>query len=588
MELSTEQSQILDKVREEGRPILSDLIPGDEFEGFRQKLVSVGMAQAPNGNTLFAVTVPIAGTDEFEVRELAAVNRSERDLIRRAEISRDPGLSQDFLDTIQDFQTRTQNQAQVVQFCWNVFKNEGMVNSATTAFASIIAGGGSFKVRSAKRGKARKSKQQLEEILYQWSRDVNGSPMDAVVTSTRGLKQVTKQGVMYALIEGSWFGRTVWTDHQVVGQGVFSLPMVIETISTADLEPVRALVGSTREAYYWKPPRALLQQLRKPDGKDIKTLLKNFVSKDMLKVLLKEDKVLLDPALLMHVKHKGRNSDPFGDSFILPALSAIAYRRAVEQLDLVTMQSLVNRLVIIQIGSDDPKSPYSKIDVATQRTKVMQAMTANPGPNMFLVWTGHDVKIDTVGAHSEIIDLSNSHKIADQKLKLALGVPDAFLSGTTDQGKAAGWASMLAAVSRLDSLANQFCMIWQSIGERIAEENGFTDVDLVYEWDQSLAIDRAAEADLTRQDYIVGLVSRRTVIEARGRNYAAEREQMAAERGLDPETTTDEEIFRPPEGIAGSTVAGGLSGGRPTDQSKGKSPAPNLNPNETQTPIENK
>jgi hypothetical protein len=582
------QQERLTAVRGEGRALLVDLMPGDEFAGLRAQLAHEGMAQAPNGNTLFAVTRLVEGTDEYEVLELAAVNRSVKDLyrgMRRAEVLRDPGLSQDFLEAIQDFQSRTRNQAQTAEFCWNIFKNEGMVNSATTAFASIVAGGGSFKVRAAKRGKARKAKEQLEEILYQWTRDVNGAPMDAVVTSTRGLKQVTKQGVMYALIEGSWFGRTVWTDHHVVGQGDYSLPMVVETISTADLEPVQALVGSTREAYYWKPPRALLQQLRKPDNKDIKNLLNNFVSKDMLKVLMKEDKVLLDPALLMHVKHKGRTSDAFGDSFIMPALSAIAFRRAVEQLDLVTMQSLVNRMVIIQIGSDDPKSPYSKIDVATQRTKVMQAMTADPGPNMFIVWTGHDVKVQSVGAHDEIVDLGKSHAIADRKLQLALGVPDVFLSGTTSEGKAAGWAALLAAQARLDSLANQFCMIWQSLGERIAEENNFTDVDLVYEWDQSLMIDRTAEADTTRNDFAMGLLSRRTMLEARGRNFAAEREQLAAERGLEVGVATDEEIFRPPEGLPGGSM--GQLGGRPTNQESGRS-APSLDPNEAQTPIENK
>lgn len=577
---------VLDQMRAEHRGILSDIIQGDEYAALRQQLVSQGYGRAPNGSTIFAQTMPIPGTSEHELIQFAAINRDPNELIRRAEVSRDPGLSQDFLTTVQDFQTRSTTQAQQVEFYWNIFKNEGLVNNATIKIASIIGGGGRFKVRGAKKGKHRKAKEQLEEILYQFSRDVNGAPDDGVVTSARGLKSITKQGVMYALIEGSWFGRTVWTRHHVVGVGDFDLPMVIETMSTATLEPVRELIGSTREAYYWKPPTALLQQLRRPANKDIKRLLENFVSKEMLKVLQKQDKVLIDPALLMHVKHKGRSTDAFGDSFVHPALSAIAFRRAVEQLDLVTMQSLVNRIVIIQIGSEDPASPYAKIDTATQRTKVMQTMTANPGPNMLIVWTGHDVKIDTVGAHNQIFDLSKSHEIAERKLKLALGVPDAFLSGTTGEGKAAGWAALLAATAQLDGLANQFAMVWQSLGERIAKENGFEDVDLVWQWDQSLMIDRAAEADQTRQDYQLGLISRKALIESRNRNYEAEREQMAVEKGLDAGTATDEEIFSPPAGLLGGP-AGAVDGGRPTDSSKGKVPNP-VPTKEKTTPVENK
>ena len=553
---------VLVNMQKQSRVTLNNLFAGDQHAALRQALRATGEYEGPS-KTLRVATRPIEGSDDVEVMAIAAV-------------SRDPGRSDDFLETIQDFQANNRPQSQKVDLYRRVYLNEGLVNNAVNKIAAILSGGGSFKIRRAKKGKVRKAADILGEVLHQWTRKVNASPLDGVVTGSRGLKAINHQAVRQALIEGSWVGRTTWRPTDLGALGKYTLPIIVQSISTANLEPVRGLVGADTgaELYFWKPPAALLRELRRPSSKEIADFLKKFIPNDVGSALKKDGQVMLDSSLLLHVKNRGVDSQAFGESFVQPALMAIAYRRAVEQLDLVVMENLVNRLTIVMVGSSDTASPYSDSATATARTNLMQSMLGEPGPNMLIVWQGDDVKVADVGAHNQILALDDRHKIADGKVKISLGVPDALLSGTTADGKAAGWAAAIGAAAQLEELQNRFAQVWTTLGERIALDNDFTDLDLVYEFDQSLLIDRQVEMELALNAYIKGVFGIQTTLERMGLDPEAERYRRAVEKGLDPgdETVTWDLLFTPPQGLQGQG-AGGVQGDGPgKDPTQGRTP----------------
>lgn len=558
---------ILKGVRDAGGGILSEIYPGERYASTRNDIINRGETRSKSGKQVIRVqTRPIPGTQEHEVMAVAAV-------------ARDPGRTQDYIDAISDFlPSASKQKSQEVEQLWRVYKEEGIINNAVNKIAATLSTGGSFKVRRAKKGKTRKAHQLLQIIVDDFVANVNTSAKDGVVTGSRGLQAVTHQAVRMALVEGDWIGRTVWNKKDVGVLGKFSMPVNIQSITTAQIEPVTAFAGTGVEAFYWKPPNSIIKLLddKKDIPKELKDAVQKFIPKDLQGPLKKDKRVFLDQALLLHIKHRGVDSSPFGESFIKPALAGIAFKRAVEALDMVSMQNLINRLTIIMIGSDDTSSPYSKPEVQQARTALMQSMLEEPGPNMTIVWQGPDIKVEDVGA-GQTLSLDERHKVAESKVKIALGVPDALLAGTTTDGKSAGWAAALGAAAELMELQNAFANAWTQIGQRIANENGFEDVDIIFEFDNSLMVDKAEQWNQARLDVIAGLVSFKTFLKARGYDPDAEYIQKCYEKGLDadPEKAGSYfvDVFTPMEGLPGQGDGGappGLGGGNTTG--KGRSP----------------
>jgi hypothetical protein len=519
-----------------GRMLLTDLFPGDRYQNHREKIISDG--KLTQGNRTMYVQTQRDGNDHR--------------IVALAAVSRDPGLSQTYLDNIQDYVpvASSSNRAREMQQLWRIYRVEGVINNAVNKIAAILSGGGRYRVRTVRKGKKQNALEQLQAMLDVFRTDVNNSPEDGVVKGDRGLHMVIHQAVRSCLVEGDWIARTVWTNHVVGTLGTFSMPMIIQAIPMEEIETPTGLEGV--ELFYWKPPGKLIDQLKKPDTKELKDYFNRSVPKDLLRALVKDGRVLLDPSLVLHVKHRGVPSQTYGESFITPAKRALAYKEAVEALDLVSMRSMLNRITVVMVGSSDPASPYSKTDVALARTNLMkQLFDEADGPNVTIVWEGDDVKVESIGAHDSVLALADQHRIASEKVKIALGVPDALLSGTASDGKSAGWAAVIGSSAQLEELQTAFSGIMTTLGERIALENGFTDVDLVFEFDKSLLVDRAEEQNQSRNDYTSGLISIRTTLLKRGIDPDAEYFRMCEEKGLVPNTATWEEAFMPPQGLQG-------------------------------------
>lgn len=547
-------------------PTLDEVLPGPANAAARQQILATGVWN--NGKT--RVQVLTRPREDGKHTVLSMMGENAHRTIQTAAISRNPGLTSDLIDAFDDFQVSgARDKASDVSRFWTIYDVDGVVNPSVNKIAALMASGGQFKVKRAKRGKEQKAREKLQFILDEVNNNVNNSPDEGAVTGARGLKMLTQQAVRQLLVEGDWFGRTIWTNHEVPGLGSFSLPMEIQSITSATMEPISEIVAAGREAWYWRPSAELINQLDKPKDPIIKKLLKDFVDSKILNELRKNRKVLLDPALIMHIKHRGVYHQPFGTSFIQPALFAIAFKRMIENLDFVMASSLVNRLTIVKVGNSDPQSPYSDPAVAQQRQALMQSFFEDPGPNMTIIWQGDDVDVVDVGAHSKILDLTGRHEIGDKMKKTALGVPDALLTGSSTDGKSSAFAAMLSAGSSLDETQSSFEQVYSTLGQRIATENNFTDVEIIYEFDNAMMLDRQEERNVNRHDFLTGAMSIRTFIAATGRDPDAEFRQVCFEKGLEPETTFWKDAFAPPTGLPGQgDPADGVPPGPPGQQKR--------------------
>lgn len=563
------------------RPTLEQLLPGDNNKDIRNNIVKTGHYRTGKSE-LRMHTRPIKGSKDSEIVALASLSTF------------DPGQSQTLIDSIADFTnvfTGKSKQLEIEQL-WKIYKIEGIINNAINKIAAMLSGGGHFKVRNAKLGRKPEPTNKLLTILQTWTDKVNSSSADGVVTGARGLQSITHQGVRRALVEGDWIARHVWQDFDVLNLGRFKLPMNVQSITAAQLQPLLGLPPGA-EAFYWVPPGDILSNIISPRDKHAADIVKQFIPKDMLAQLKKDRRYYLDPALMLHVRHRGVDTDVWGESLIYPALQAIAYKRAIDALDIQTMTSLINRLTIVMVGSSDPTSPYSKADVAASRQALMSSFFEDPGPNMVIIWAGDDVKIENIGADN-VLQLDGRHAIAIDKIKMALGVPEALLSGSTKDGKAAGWAAALGSAAQLEELQNSFTKVWTQLGERIAEENNFTEVDIVFEFDQTLLVDKLEAMNQSRADFVLGLMTISDFLASRDKDPEAVFAQKCYEHGLDPANTTWVDAFAPPQGMQGQATTGpggptppagptppptsGPGGGRQPNNQKGLPTAPDRNP----------
>lgn len=550
-----------------GRMMLDDLFSGDKNETLRKEIIATGK-YAPRGSNKEL---------RIQTREL---EDGRHEVVALAALSRDPGKTSDFIGTIADFadlnSKPTTNLTNKVKQYREIYKNEGIINNAVNKAAALIGVGGRFKVRHARRGKSRRAMEDLQMLLDYFTVNVNSSSLAGVVTSERGMKAVIHNGVRHALVEGDWVARQQWTKINLPSVGSASLPMTLQTISVVNLEPVVELAG-LGELWYWKPDSTLIGMLVNGSKvKEIDNVLKKLVDAKTRDELKKNNRVLLTPALLLHVKHRGFATDPVGESIIESAKLGIRLSRALTAIDLVSMENVINRLTIVQVGSADPKSPYSKADVAAARAALMQSFFEDVSPSMVIVWQGDDVKVTDVGSNKSVLDLNERYRIADQKIKMAIGLPDALLMGSQSDGSGASWASMVGAAAQMQELANSFAAVLTTLGERIAMENGYDGVDLMWEFDSSLMADFKETRVQNRADYILGLSSIRSMIAAAGRDPDAEFLAKCAERGLNPDTATFAEAFSPPQGLPGQ-APGGIQG-----QGDGKDPGAGRTPNDQQ------
>lgn len=554
---------------------LESVFPGDEYSSVRSGLLSTGVSQSV-GRDGQTVTM-VADIRDGKVFNVAAA------------IPRTPGKAENFLRQVRDFTASTLQKSDRIDLFHRIYRGEGLVNNAINKAASLIATDGDFKIHAirGKRGRGQNSNAralEFYEVLKHFKTHVNARALDSVIQGARGVKSFVTQGVRQALIEGDSIHRTIWDTYDVPALGkAYSLPMNIMTFSSKFIEVPKELETVNAEVLVWKPPREFIRSLT--EGKDhVKKTLDKLIPSDVRAALIKDGEYILDQALLIHVKHRGIGVEVFGESMIEPAMTDIAYKRALQALDVVTIENLINRLVIIKVGSDDVKSAYHKPEGARERLALLQRMFQNVGPASTILWAGPDIDVVEVSAHNKILETDERYAAADRRIRQALGIPAVLLTGEGSDGKAAGWAAIVGLAAQLRDLQEQFANTMTQIAERIAVENGFEDVQVSWEFYEDLLINKEEVVNKILKEYQLGLISVTTALEELDHDPDVEIGRMED----DVAAGYRDEAFGPPKGAVTTDPAGAIGGGsgRPT-----KKPDGNTDPRkkkEKKTPKENK
>jgi hypothetical protein len=547
--------QVQSKLNSGQKITIDDAFHGTEYASIRDQLRRGEIAtlhDRKGGEHLVAVE----SNEDGEIFAVAAA------------IPRKPGPADDYLSQIANFKRSKRSRADLIDLYWEVYKKVGLVNNSVNKSAALLGTKGSFKIRSIK-GSRRKSAArcaaELKAILQHFYEKLNGGGEDDVINGSAGIPLFIAQGARQSLVEGDLVSRTVWSEHLIPSLGKkYWLPLTMQTFSAKHIEIPEYLAGTGKKIIYWIPSKDLLAEVKKwQKNPEMRSDLLELLGEKVIKELAEKKKYRFDSGLLAHVQHRGVGPSVYGESFIESALKAIEYQTALDSLEMVTVENLMNRLLIISVGDSNPQSVYHAAAVSNKRLQLLQRMLKEAGPSALLLWAGPDIDTKEVGAHNKLLDTPARAELADGRVQDALGVPSALLTGAAKDGKAAGWAATIGLSAQLGELGSQFAAVFTAIGRRIAKENGF-DADVVFSFAQSLLANREANANIATKSYQLGTTSIRTYHEEMGIDHDAEVQRMKEE----VEAGYRDEMFGPPRSMltTNPTGAGGEDGGRPRQE----------------------
>jgi hypothetical protein len=475
-----------------------------------------------------------------------------------AKVNRKPQKSYDYIKTVSDYSLiGTESREEKIDLFHKIYSVEGFISNAINASAALVSAEGNFYVRRAKSGnrKSSKVKDELQIILDHWKRNVNARNDEGPVTSASGLSSIISQGARQALIEGSWIGYLNDFKVNVPNLGrKYLLPMYVQSLTTKNITVPDALQGTGLEEFLWEVPKEIIQQIEKNKDDRIKDTLNKAFPKEMLAEIKKYGNIHLQRDRIWHVKHRGMDTSVFGESFIEPIVGDLAYKRSLQALDFVTIESMINRILILKVGSDNPDSQYHNLEAAHMRLQTLKKLYNTTDPSMTILWAGPDIDVLDVGVHDKIAELDGRWKIAMERILYSMGVPKSLLIGEGGGGQV--WAGYEGYKETLRAMQNAFAQSLSAIGERIAEQNGFDGVEVSFIFNRSVLADQTANANLALNARRAGLGSLRTTIPALGGDFETERRNRILEMGLDPDSDTlppDDVIFSVPMGMPGDT-----------------------------------
>lgn len=520
---------------------------------------------------------------------MAADIRGDKVFNVAAAIPRTAGRAENFLQSVRDYSDSNLSRADRVRLFHQIARSEGLISNSINKQSALIASDGDFKVRRVKgvRGKGGdKMAEEFRTLLAWWKENLNARALDAVMTGARGVKSFILQGTRLALIEGSLVGRTIWRKVKVpvLGGQSFNLPMNIQMFSTAHIHIPEEIIGTGVELLYWKPPEEFVRKLTDSKDPNVKAVIQKLIEPKVLNELKNKKQYLLDPSLLIHIKHRGMGIEGFGQSLIEPAMSDIAMKRALQALDVTTIENLINRLVIVKVGSDNPESDYHNLEVANARLQLLQRMFQRVGPSATILWAGPDLDVIEVSAHQALANTEKRHDQADQRIVNAIGTPWALLTGQAPDGKSSGAAGTLGAGAQMIEVQDQFGNTLTTMAERIAAANKYEEVDCGWEFHDDLLSDKEVAANISLKFFQAGLYSTRTALEEVGQNYEAEEMRQHE----DVKLGYKDEPFGPPKAALTTNPAGSDGGGggdgRPTNKERPgeKDPRKDKETNETE------
>ena len=484
-----------------------------------------------------------------------------------------PGYT--YLQDAQEYDTiENADRKQLIALSRKAVRYEGVVNSSIEALVEIPTLGGWFIYCED---------EELEKILYYWAKNF-GSIGDENAIETNEINVQKPGGIELFTLNMLWTmyrdGDAViterWENVRVdeVGGKRRNLPVgyVEHDVASCEIPEIYYKMG--REFILAEPDQKVSEVL----GGEVSEVEKSVVEK--IPESLKESynqvdkydgKVLLPPEFTTHFSRKTDNRSPWGVPYVVKAFSALAFKHRLRDLDIATVDGLIQRVWIVKVGHDDKDSPMHIPD--NDRVLLAISMFKQLQANNFAVWGGSDLTTEEFGSsENNILSLQDRYKNADDDIRIALGVPKVLLTGE-GSGSSRDFSVYVKVIAQMERYQIMLKKWIDHKMRQIAVENGYKDQFPTFHWMMLKTQDQEKAKNVVTKAWENSLMGRRMTLNYLGfpHQMIIKDQQREKEEGLNQTIEPNNIPFTDQQGRPNDTKDGDGDG----DQNKPSNPDSN-------------
>jgi len=237
----------------------------------------------------------------------------------------------------------------------------------------------------------------------------------------------------------------------------------------------------------------------------------------MLKKMKETDATnyILPSEFTTHFSRKNNERDAWGHPFTIKCFPALAYKHRLRNLDLATIDGLIQRVWIVKLGMENENHELAVPD----DTRVLLAVSAfrQLQTQNFLIWSGPDLTTEEFGSSTNnVLSMQDRYNEADQDILFALGVPRLMIDGGGQGGATKDWSQFAKLIAQMERYQIMIGRWIEHKLRQIAEENNFKDEFPTFHWNFLKMQDREKAKNIVTKLYEDGLVGIRASLNMSG------------------------------------------------------------------------
>ncbi len=380
---------------------------------------------------------------------------------------------------------------------------------------------------------------ELKDLLNTWAKNVRNiskpSAKKQFISPSFGLRSFFRQVFDDYLVDGdaifsvSWENGVNPSKNEDKNSNKYMLPVTLKMIDSLNVKVDESLASFGFESMSLILPRKVQDKIKNPKTDVDRAFIKQLPKEWVYRVNKGED-IVLDPNITFHIKRKGKDYKPWGESLFTRAFGAIANKRRLQAVDEATIDGLINRFTIFTLGlADREKNPAYHVPSPERVTALVNVLT-DPKRANAAVWPGPDLNVIDIGPDGKILEFDKKYAQADIDILRAMHVSPLLIDGGSTGNTIRDWAAFLSTEVGLEAIRNELIRIFLSLAEEIALVNKLSYNILSFDFDSQLLKDEKRVRNFALEVYRLGGMSVETFVEVMGYDFAAEKSKKEKEK----------------------------------------------------------
>jgi len=223
------------------------------------------------------------------------------------------------------------------------------------------------------------------------------------------------------------------------------------------------------------------------------------------------EKVPLNPELVSRITRRKQDYERYASPFLERVFEPVLYKRKLRQMDMATIEGLINQLVTVTVGNDEYPATDDDLEAIAE--------LFNTPNKAYTVFWNHTLQV-TFHTPEGLDSLhQDKYKQVNEDIMTGIGVSRVLLDGQGANFSTA-WVSILSLIERLENAREKVKDWIEKEYRRIAEENNFKIAPTIRFNNMNLREDTYVR-DVLLAMYDRGLLDAEDLLVETGRDYRA-------------------------------------------------------------------